>query len=171
MPLSRHHLLTFFSTSKQHSAFTLMKSRWWLLMALLVSISLPWPLYPVLFETFCPLLEAAHVQAALCAGQGPPTLQGGLELALVFLGIYLFLVGVAAVRKRMPSGNTCLLMTAPSIVVAAAYTMLGNAIIEGVYEPLAGKLVAVCAIAQGAAPWFAWLIASAIVKSTKWKAK
>lgn len=102
---------------------------------------------------------------------GPTHIAGGLELALVFLGIYLFLVGVASVRKRMPSGNTCLLMTLPSIVVAAAYTMLGNTIIEGAYKPLPGKLVAVCAIAQGAAPLLAWLIVATIAKSTKWKTK
>lgn len=57
-----------------------MKSRWWLLISLANSIAFPWLLYPILFAGFCPLLERSGVQAALCAGQGPPTLQGGLEI-------------------------------------------------------------------------------------------
>jgi len=146
-----------------------MKSRWWLLISLVNSIAFPWLLYPILRAVFCPLLDRNGVQAALCAGEGPPTLPGGLELALVFLGMYLTLLGIAAVVKRMPSGRICLVMTLSSIIVAAAYTMVGNAIIDGVYEPLPGKLVALCAIAQGSAPFFAWIILSLIATSTKWR--
>lgn len=105
---------------------------------------------------------------AVCAGQGPPTLPGGLELALVLFGTYIVLFGVAAVAKQLPSGRTVFTLAVLSIPVAAGYLMLGNAVIDGVYEQLPGRFIALCALAQGAAPYLAWMIVAPLTSGMRW---
>jgi hypothetical protein len=147
---------------------TRLKTLWWLLISLIINIALPWLLYPVLFTVFCPILEGVGSRPEICAGQGPLTLRGGFELALISLGAYAVLLGMAASAKCMPSGKTSRALTVPAVIVAAAYTMLGNAIIDGVYEPLPARFIALCALAQGAAPFLAWVILAPFTTGSRW---